>query len=138
MASTYQETAYFITCARIKGFIMQSIMGEAVKKINIIAIHNLHLDISELERFANLSKVEGLAQQFKPLRDLLDLLLSGNNILEYLDFDLRSSKYSYVNEENLKTILEKYKPLGLMTKCPSNIQKLGKKAVASVLKALRD
>ena len=86
----YRDTAYFITMARIKQFVTTVLVATEsdqiqIKKWNIISIYNFNLDIIRLETYSRQTLVPGLCEMFVGLKQLLDLLLSGKRITEYLN-----------------------------------------------------
>ncbi|ETO26356.1 exocyst complex component [Reticulomyxa filosa] len=139
---SYQKSAYFLACTRINQYLLSSLISEEYsninKKINIIGVYNLHLDVKAFEDFSRETGVTDLDSAFKQLRVLLDLLLSGNGLLEYLDEEIRQKKYSYVLASDLKKILERFQTkLSLFSgKLPDYVSNLDKKVIKAVLKAL--
>ena len=139
----FRETAYFITMARIKQFVSTVLVAtesdqHQIKKWNIISIYNFNLDIIRLETYSRQTLVPGLCEMFVGLKQLLDLLLSGKNITEYLDEDIKMEKYPMVETRTVRCLLEKYKPLGFLNKLPKHIPNLDKKTVQNMVRSLRE
>merc|ERR1712157_21152 len=139
----YRDSAYFITMARIKQFIITLFIstennGAGIKKWNIISMYNFNLDIIRLETYSRQTLIPDLYQIFKSLRQLLDLLLSGKDIIQYLNEEIKMEKYTITETQHVRIMLEKYKTLGFLNKLPKHIKNLDKKTVQTMLKNLKD
>ncbi len=98
-------------------------------------IHNLNLDLMELEAFAARSGVKGLEESFSELRQLLNLFLSGD-VTAILDEHTRALRYNHLSTQKLLKFMDRYKDIGLFTSLPPNIRKLKKSVVEMVAKRL--
>ena len=128
--------------ARINQFISSLFTSsgddKGIKKWNIISMYNFNLDIIRLETYCRQTMIPDLHKIFEPLNMLLNLLLSGKQITEYLNDELRMEKYGKVQTLHVRIMLEKYKTLGFLNKLPKHIKNLDKKTVQSMLRSLRD
>ncbi|ETO28484.1 hypothetical protein RFI_08647 [Reticulomyxa filosa] len=146
----FQKSAYFLICTRINQYLLNTLISEehneANKKLILlnacvyVGVYNLNLDVKAFEEFSRETGITDLDNTFKQLRVLLDLLLSGNKLLDYLDEDVRQKKYSYVLASDLKKILQRFQTkLSLFAgKLPAHIPNLDKKIIKTVLKALEN
>jgi len=135
MPDAILEAVHFTSCKHICAAILGILMDQ-VKKFNILALYNLHVDVSRLEEFAHSRPVPNLAETFSELRQLLNLFLGGNPE-EILDVEIRQSKYDHLAPAKLKVILEKFKDLGVFGQLPKGVPKIKKKQLDSIIKRLK-
>merc|ERR1712204_146619 len=126
----YRDSAYFITMSKINNFITNLFTSTdanssdhhhhvVIKKWNIISMYNFNLDIIRLETYSRQTLIPDLYKIFRALRQLLDLLLSGREIVQFTNEEIR---------------MEKYMTLGVFNKLPRHIKNLEKKTVQRMLK----
>eukprot|EP00455_Lapot_gusevi_P034503 TRINITY_DN3803_c0_g1_i1.p1 TRINITY_DN3803_c0_g1~~TRINITY_DN3803_c0_g1_i1.p1 ORF type:complete len:119 (-),score=47.98 TRINITY_DN3803_c0_g1_i1:132-488(-) len=108
-----------------------------VKKFNIIAIYNLHLDVMALEEFAQSCSIPDLETKFAEIRQLINLFLSGT-VEQILDQPTRQARFPQLNLYRLAQIMDKFKDIGMFARLPPGLPKLKKKSVEAVTKQLRD
>mmetsp|Transcript_45536 Transcript_45536/g.75652 ORF Transcript_45536/g.75652 Transcript_45536/m.75652 type:complete len:220 (+) Transcript_45536:1-660(+) len=140
----YRDSAYFITMAKIKQYIVMlftsgaemSSAASVVKKWTVVAMYNFNMDIINLEEYCRSTRIPDLHRIFDSLKQLLTLLLSGKDIVQYLDDDIKMQKYPIVETQHVRAMLEKYKPLGFMNRLPKHINNLESKTVKFMLKNL--
>jgi len=109
----------------------------SIKKFNILSIFNLNLDLRGFEDFVKKSKIPNLMENFSELRQLINLLLSGN-IEEILDKPTREAKYFYLSNEKLIQFLDKFKEPDSKAVVPDSLPKLKRKAIDIVIKRLKN
>lgn len=137
LPTQYRDSAFFIAMGRIKQCVM-TLLLERVSKWNIIAMYNFNLDIIRLETYSRQTLIPDLHTIFLPLRQLLDLLLSGKEVTLFLNDQVRCDRFPQVQVEHVRLMLEKYKTLGFLNKLPKHIRNLERKTVQTMLKGLRD
>merc|ERR1712113_885720 len=81
--------------------------GIGIKKWNIISMYNFNLDIIRLETYSRQTLIPDLHQIFKSLRQLLNLLLSGKEIQQYTNEEIKMEKYMIVETHHVRILLEK-------------------------------
>lgn len=125
---------HFTSCRHVSGIILRELLH--TKKYNAIAMYNLGLDIQALEEFASRQNIPRLMDAFSEIRQIVDLILSGD-IEQILDKPTRDSKFPFVSTEKLVTILEKFKELGILNVTVDGVPKIKKSTVLAVVKRLK-
>jgi len=139
LPAQYRDSAFFIAMGRIKQCVMTLFLERtSMSKWNIISMYNFNLDIIRLETYSRQTLIADLHTIFLPLRQLIDLLLSGKEITLFLTDEMRLERYPQVQVEHVRVMLEKYKTLGFLNKLPKHIRNLERKTVQTMLKGLRD
>eukprot|EP00455_Lapot_gusevi_P034507 TRINITY_DN3803_c0_g1_i3.p1 TRINITY_DN3803_c0_g1~~TRINITY_DN3803_c0_g1_i3.p1 ORF type:complete len:435 (-),score=124.97 TRINITY_DN3803_c0_g1_i3:132-1385(-) len=136
MPEGFRQAIHFTSCKHIADHYMNLLLGP-VKKFNIIAIYNLHLDVMALEEFAQSCSIPDLETKFAEIRQLINLFLSGT-VEQILDQPTRQARFPQLNLYRLAQIMDKFKDIGMFARLPPGLPKLKKKSVEAVTKQLRD
>lgn len=70
-----KESVHFTCCQRVARGVMQHLLSNKVKSINLVCIHNFDLDVKRLDVFADGCHTHNLRMCFNDLRELLRALL---------------------------------------------------------------
>jgi hypothetical protein len=130
-----KQGIHITSCRHIVNVLMSELAS--IKKFNILSIFNLNLDLRGFEDFVKKSKIPNLMENFSELRQLINLLLSGN-IEEILDKPTREAKYFYLSNEKLIQFLDKFKEPDSKAVVPDSLPKLKRKAIDIVIKRLKN
>lgn len=84
----------------------QLLLGNTVKKFNILALFNLNQDLHVLENFAQRCPISNLVETFSELRQMLDLFLSGD-FEGILDAQVREVRYPHLSTPKLLKFMDK-------------------------------
>lgn len=87
---------------------------DQVKGVNTNGLYNFSVDLTSLESFADSCGVTQLRECFAELRQTLGVLLHRDIDVIMKDSGVRQRVYPKANVSKLVTILEKYKPLGIL------------------------
>jgi len=101
-----------LVCRHISDGIVDLLCGPKIRNINPASVYALWLDMQELLKFANSSEVEDLKHCFDQFSQLVKLLHKPD-LDAYLNPDARNKTYYYVSKDQLRSILSKYKQLGI-------------------------
>jgi len=138
LPDSVREAVYFTSCRHISNYIM-NMLENTIKKYNIVAVYNLHVDLVSLEEFAGRCPIANLVEIFIVIRQFVDLMLNGNPA-EILDKDIRSQKYPHlekIDSLRLAKLLDKYKDVGFFDKLPPNLPKLKRRTIDPLIKKLK-
>jgi hypothetical protein len=140
-----RESIHFASCSHIAMVMKDTLLdSKKVRAVNTNGLYNLSVDLASLESFADSCGVLGLRECFSELKQLLAVLLHRDIDRLMKDAAYRSSLYA-VDVQKLIQILERYKPLNLMSQVRTQRQDasgvdlpyLDKKKVAEYIKALK-
>jgi hypothetical protein len=111
------------------------------KKVNVLALFGLRLDIMELEAFSDECGVPQLRAVFKPLRQLLDALLDKNAMKVLGDDATRMAMYPQLDANDLVMVLEKVVGLPVVARMKtsgrSDLPALDKKVAAELIRMIQ-
>jgi hypothetical protein len=101
-------------------------------------IYNLNIDIDLLESFARRCDVPNLQETFAELRQICDLILSGD-APKFNNEQLRASRYPYLNAGKMTKLFDKYRDLGMFSfaKLPANVVQVKRSDIQAMLKLLQ-
>ena len=145
MPDAVREAVHFFSCKHIANRLMELLTttpGDggghgACKKFNIIGIANLNQDLHVIEAFAQRCPIQNLIETFSEIRQLLDLLLSGD-IEVLLDAGQRASRYPHLSTQKLFKVLDKFKDISMFSlSTPAQFKKLKKKNIDAVVNQLK-
>ena len=85
--------------------------SSSVRRINMLGVYNLGVDLRSLELFAERSETSDLCECFSELRQLVSLVLSGQPE-QIMDPALRAASFPHVPIATLLALLERYKEGG--------------------------
>ncbi len=146
-----RDTLHFTSCTQVARALLNMLCGDnidagkGVTEINMYGIYNLSLDLQMLEGFAQGCVVLNLRECFSELRQMLQLLLSGQLEEHALDPVVRFELYPYISLEKLARVLAKYRepppPRGLglglaSSSARRHVKRLRKQTVDYVLTKL--
>ena len=137
--STVREAIFFTSCKFICSSMMTTITSASVRRINMLGVYNLGVDLRYLERFAERVDIPSLFECFSELRQLVSLVMSGQPE-QIMDPALRAASFPHVPIPILLTMLEKYKEGGgggAATK-DLGLPKMRKRDLESLIGCLRE
>lgn len=109
-----KDAVYFTCCSRISQGILNYILSNSIKNINMLCILNFEYDIKLLINFANNTGVQHLKQCFEELYEIIKCLLHPN-LIHYSDnLNLRNEHFPYIQTSKLVIILEKVSVLSFI------------------------
>ena len=131
-----REAVHFTSCKHISSYLLGVVQGAGVKRFNMAALYNLRLDVQEIVAFAVRCSILNLPEVFAEIQQLLALFLD-DDLAAMLDPVQRRAQYPQVSLEQLCSLLEKYKEVGVFSSAPSGLPKTKKKDCDAVAKQLK-
>lgn len=142
-----REVIHFASCSHISLVLSELLLDpKQVPRINTNGLYNFSVDLAAIENFADSCAVTQLRECFAELRQTLGAMLHPDIDTIMKDANLREGVYPKLNPSKLILILEKYRPLNLLSQVrnqqrqdgtPADLPYLDKKKVADYLKALK-
>jgi len=136
LPSALKQYIYFGAFDHLAGSLLNLLISPTVKKININFISNFDTDLSFLEKFADELRDVCIGDCFAELRQTVNFLKS-ENYEDYLNASIKGKKYDKVRAHNLAIVLEKLKHDAGMFGKSTAAEKIKKKSIEALLKALK-
>jgi len=109
MPDAIKELYIYTSCKRISTVLLDMLFD--VKKFNICAIYNLHLDVKGLEESAKNYQLPGLADSFTEIRQIINIFMSGdiaNSEIAGTKSE-RERKYPRLYRDRLISLMKRFK-----------------------------
>lgn len=141
LPQTIREAAHFTCCGKINQGILEFILSSNVKKINMLSIRALQLDIQLLDEFASGCGIPQLKDCFIQCRELVNALMN-RELSKFGETSLRNVNhfqhlFPNLDLENLATVMDKLLPLPMGAEVSGVIPQHDKKTLSSITKGVK-